>query len=374
MYLFTSPKYWLVAMLLVTTFFIGQNKKNTLIQKNMEITPISEKDQMVPGYNASSRTNMNRSWDVCATGSFIYWQPIQENMELGMVSDITNILDFFNGKVVELDFEYKPGFKVALGMNFDYDNWDSYLEYTWLRGSHHIHTTLDPNNTNITLHPAWQFADFNNPQYSSGSEKWQLHIDFLNWDLARSYFVGTKLSFRPFLGARAAWIRQNVQVEYRNGLAASLATWPNTNINQSSHSWGIGPRVGLTSNWDIGHGLRMYGVGETDILYTQYTNLNTKQESINAAGNIISRSRYLIHQKDANYLRTHLELALGFGWGTYFANHRWHVDLSADYGFQAFFNQNMFRNFVDVQAVAKSISPNGNLYIHGLTTSLRFDF
>jgi hypothetical protein len=78
--------------------------------------------------------------------------------------------------------------------------------------------------------------------------------------------------------------------------------------------------------------------------------------------------------QEIDYLRTHLDLEMGFGWGTYFDDNNWHVDLSAVYGFQVFWDQNMFREFSNSTMQAKSFAPNGNLYVHGLTLSARFDF
>lgn len=324
----------------------------------------------VPGYNAPSRFDKIGLPTFYATGSFIYWQPMQENMELGIVSDNTEGLDLVKGDYVDLDFGYKPGFKLGFGVIFDYDNWDLYLQYTWLRGSHQTTQSLNPNNTNVTLWPAWQSVPgFVTPQYVYGKENWKVHLDLLDLDLGRSYSVGTQLTLHPFLGARAAWIRQDIHVDYRNTSPAFLAIWPSTHIDQSSNCWGLGTRAGLGSNWMLCHGFRLYGNGEVDILYTQYTHLKSSQKS-----EVNTPNRYVVNQKNADYLRAHLELLLGFGWGCYFANNASHVDLSADYGFQVFFDQNMFRNYLSDLNIGKSFSPNGNLYIHGLTVSLRFDF
>ena len=52
----------------------------------------------------------------------------------------------------------------------------------------------------------------------------------------------------------------------------------------------------------------------------------------------------------------------------------YHIDFSAGYGFQVFFNQNMFRHFNDDQMSANSRSPYGNLYIQGLTIAFKLDF
>jgi hypothetical protein len=73
-------------------------------------------------------------------------------------------------------------------------------------------------------------------------------------------------------------------------------------------------------------------------------------------------------------VRTHLDLELGLGWGTYFDDNNWHVDLSASYGFQVFFDQNMFRHFEDDVMIGLSSVANGNLYVQGLTATARFDF
>lgn len=335
----------------------------------IKLPPPCEQTPDISAYNAPSRTHVCNCWGIVTSASFIYWQPIQENMELGIVTDSTNPLDLVNGHVVNLDFKYKPGFKVGIGMNFDYDNWDSYLQYTWFQGSHHTNTTLDPTNLAVTLIPSWQIPDFLNPHYASGSEKWKLTLNIIDWDLARSFFLGKKLTVRPFFGARGAWIFQTVHADYLNQNPGFLLIWPSTHISQNSHSWGVGPRTGISSNWNIGSGCRFYGNGEIDLLFTQYTHLKTRQTS-----DVTSANRYTIRQKDANYLRAHLDLTFGFGWGTYIANNRQHIDLSADYGYQVFFNQNMFRNFLSTETVGKAISPNGNLYIHGLTITTRLDF
>ena len=356
----------LVALLLALSAFAGSRSTSPVPKTN---------SQIVPGYNASARINVQDSWKLYTSASFLYWQPIQENMELGIVSNRTNSLDTLNGHTVALHFEYKPGFQIGLGMHFDYDRWDTCMQYTYLRGSHHVRTSLDPSNPLIFLLPMWQApATTSITKYFAGSEMWKMHLDLFDWDLTRSYYVGRKLTFRPFCGARAAWIRQYVHVSYLNEIT-QIQPISNTYDIQNSHSWGVGPRAGLSAHWKFGHGISFYAEGEADILFTQYTNLRWKQFSTTLTGAPATiRNRFFLHQKDANYLRTHLEMALGFAWGTFFADNTWHVDLSADYGFQVFFDQNMFRLFVDDQALAKSLSPNGNLYIHGLTAALRFDF
>ncbi|MBI5273579.1 MAG: hypothetical protein HY860_00815 [Chlamydiales bacterium] len=367
MHLSIFKKSSLITFLFATAIVTGQETPSTLQQQDAEM-PMTEENTMVPGYNASCRINVQRSYDFFISGSFTYWQPIQENMKLGVISNTTNPLDLVNGDEVDLDFDYKPGFKVGLGMNFDYDKWDTFIEYTWFRGTEQVDVNLDPNNTQVNLLPAWQIPNFLNPEYNIGSEKWKLRMDLIDWDLARCYNVGTELCFHPFLGLRGAIINQSIRVDYINITPSDLATWPSTFIHQTSDSWGIGPRVGLSLNWNLGKGFRLYGNGEMDILFTQYDLKSTQTSAVTVA------NRYIVNQNNANYLREHAELDLGLGWGTYFLSNQYHIDFSADYGFQVFFDQNMFRSIASAQAVGKSTMPNGNLYIQGLTVSVRFDF
>jgi hypothetical protein len=354
-------QFALVTSLLATSVAFGKTKKETPKKQPQP------KQQMVAA-ETPCRTHIKEGHDVFVTASFTYWQPTQENMKLGVVSNSEAPLDIVNGKEIDLNFKYKPGFKVGIGSNFCYGKWDTILQYTWFRGTEKVSKSLDLSNNNINLFPAWQIPNFLNPEYKYGSEKWKLRMDLIDWDLGRSFSAGTKLCLRPFVGLRGAIIDQKVDVSYVNTTASYLLIWPSTFVEQKSNSWGIGPRTGLTSNWKLGKGFRLYGTGEVDVLFTQY-DLKSEQTSAVSFAN-----RYLVKQNNANYLRTHLELDLGFGWGSYFASDKAHVDLSADYGFQVFFDQNMFRTFASAQAVGKSTLPNGNLYIQGLTATLRFDF
>jgi hypothetical protein len=204
-------------------------------------------------------------------------------------------------------------------------------------------------------------------------------MDFLDLSLARAYYSGTKLTVRPFFGVRGAWIRQNMKTSY-NGSSAYLVQTSasgafNAKVTNFYSSWGLGPRTGFESNWMIGRGLRFIGNGSADVLYTRY-NLHTNQQThaITATPGTNPIVTNASVSQEIDYLRTHLDLEMGLGWGTYFFHNDYHVDISATYGFQVFWNQNMFRNFQDQFIAGASFAPNGDLFVHGLTMNARFDF
>jgi len=126
--------------------------------------------------------------------------------------------------------------------------------------------------------------------------------------------------------------------------------------------------VGATANVLCGKGFRIIGDGELDILFTQYDLQSTQSSSVTVP------NRYIENANNKNYLRTHTELGLGAGWGSYINDNRFYLDFSASYNFQVFFDQNMFRLINSEDMPGVSSFPNGNLYTQGLTLSMSFDF
>jgi hypothetical protein len=320
-------------------------------------------------------------WDIFFDASFIYWQAIQENMELGVANtlSLTNAASGqINGSVVNMDFDYKPGFKVGMGGYFDYDGWDTHAEYTWFHGTNSESVTVDGVSI-LNLLPMWGSAGGPDTEvalnlYNIISENWNLKMDLADWDLGRWYYVGTKLTFRPSFGARAAWIRQNVTVvQTNNSRNGDFGTDDVFTVSQKSRSWGIGAKTGLDTNWMIGCGFRAFGNAKADLLFTKYTRLSSSSTHV-APATIDADDNVTIKQKRVYAVKPHVDLELGLGWGTYLDCNNWYLDFAASYGFQVFYDQNMFRHFEDDVQRAVSTMPNGNLYIHGLTATVKLDF
>ncbi len=332
--------------------------------------PIQERFEMTPGYNAPERIAVDDCWDIFTTAEFTYWIPTQENMELGFVH--TRFLQPFDGNWVNSDFEYKPGFKVGLGVNLDRDHWDLRAGYTWFRGSHDTRKTLELGGLK-EINPRFIIPATGVPSFYEAKQTWRLEMDIADLALARHYSVGTSLSFHPFLGLRTAWIRQRLKNAYLNA-STSGTSYDNVAVREKTHSWALGPRLGLDLDWALGCGFRLYGVGAGDLLFTRYTSLKLDQEVTRENGSVDSAVSYAFRQNNLDYLRHHLDLELGFGWNTYFACDKWHIDLRTGYVFEAFFDQNMFRAYVNDVLFSKSICPNGNLFVHGLNVRARLDF
>jgi len=345
-------------------------------QQDMPITDESEppvrspkpssRNKFPPAYNAPNKIAVRSSFSLNTNFSFLYWMPMEDNLEPGVMID-TNSATLTKGEIIDFDFEYKPGFNIGISYGLERDHWDFSANYTRLRSEMKTTPNITAGNhiSPIILMP--QIAGTNN--YNSVTEKWHLTLDFIDAGLSRSYFNGTQLTFRYFLGARGAWIYQNLNCQFGSvgnsvrGISTSNGVVDST---LKSNSWAVGPRIGLNGNWMVGNGLRFYGNGGADLLFTRY-DLNREESST------LLNFTYKMNEKQINTLRTHLDLELGLGWGSHFCQNKWYLDLSAGYGFQVFFDQNMFRTFYNSNSFIGE-TPHGNLYIQGLTVKAELDF
>lgn len=375
----TTP--WMVASLLTAVSAFAQDgslARNDKCQPCTTPCDFKEMTPGMPGYNAPSRISVCGNWDFFADASFIYWQVAQDNMAYALSNQNTlaqaatpGIL----GSYVQMDFEFKPGFQVGVGMNYGHDNWDSYVEYTRVHGTSSSSATAPTGGTLLGNTASLRLLALGQA-FSSASASFKTDLDFVDWVLGRSYFVGKNLTFRPVIGVRAAWITQNSVVHYTQTTAASagdtsiLAIACSLANYSRVHSWGLGAKTGLESNWMLGQGIRIFGNGYADLLYTKYKLQNKSILERETTAN----TQYVISKDRVGGVRPHLDLELGLGWGSYFDNNNWHIDLSAGYGFQVFFNQNMFRNSTDDVVRAASNVANGDMTIQGLTVKARLDF
>lgn len=343
-----------LAIALTDSAFAGGCRPINSFEQGHEL----RQNQLVPAYNAPGRIEVRGSWDLSLSGSYLFWQPSQDNLELGIESSSDSSP---NGHVVGISSHYSSGFKAALGVYSDHDDWDACLTYTWLRPENQGHVSSPENGV---VFPCQGCPNNSLSTVQSGEASWRLSFDFLDLDLGRSGYVGTKLSLRPFFGIRGARIHQHYSPTYVSDTGVSYK------IHNSSDASALGPRAGLDASWFFGYGLRAIGSAESDLLFTRY-DLHTEEENSRPPQD---SSFSNITQNHCFSLRPHLDLEFGLGWGTYFANHNWHVDLSATYGFQMFWSQNMFRNFTDDVMQGKSNLPNGDLYVQGVTANLKFDF
>jgi len=322
-------------------------------------------------YNAPAGICLRNAWDFDIFGSFIYWYATQDDMDIAFVSPTFSIDPTVShgGSVLYQRFNYEPGFKVGFGFNTDYDNWAFRAEYTWL------HETINTGATSAPVLPTgvagvWSANDwFAEPTVEdvaatapAFASTWKLKLDMVDAGMTRPFYEGTRLTVTPFGGLRGLWLRQKMNVSALDATGATVST-----SNSRSNSWAVGPATGVGGHWLLGGGFRFEGNAMASLLYTRYTKISVTESDLGVLA--VSSS-----VRDVSAVRPIAQLNVGIGWGMYFhgCSSDTYLDISLDYEFLEFWNQNMMRNF-DSQLLGFA-DDIGDLQMHGLTATVRFDF
>lgn len=335
-----------------------------------------ENNQYPAAYNAPARTNVKDHWDWFVTASYLYWHVGQEGMDIATSAIIAGGAEDLpkNTQTFFQDFDYKSGFKVGLGINLPIDAWVLYAEYTRLHFS--TSTSRNAPGTSVGV-PIWA-----SPWYIQGnpvtdqtipsahtSSRWRVELDFLDASLSRPFYVGRNLTINPTAGLRAAWIEQHLLVHARAfGLLGVTAPNPLRSHNHSI-AWGIGPRATVEGKWLFCHGFRLQGDVGLSLLYMNFTDVKHREDAA-ALGDVFSTVN--AHFDDYRCFRPMAEGGIGLGWSRYFYDQRYQIDFSATYDFNYLWSQNMMRKLIDTNLGIGASA--GDLYMHGLTITGRFDF
>ncbi|NGX32128.1 MAG: hypothetical protein K1060chlam4_00169 [Candidatus Anoxychlamydiales bacterium] len=318
--------------------------------------PICEND-LPKAYNAAARIDVCGGIDTYITASFIYWESLSDQIDLALVEIGTGTERTL--KILKFDTEYEPGFKVGLGTHLKHDNWDGYIQYTRLHQSEST-TFKTGEETQTAFRPFWTVSTFANV-IGDTKARWRMDLDKIDIELGRSYYVGTNLIFRPLLGLDVHWLDQKYNFD------SEVVTTGVINSSIKNDSWALGPRFGLNMNWFFYKGFKLFGNLAIDLMFA----------SNEASGSVTQGVTNYSLQKYKKYIvRDVEEGSIGFGWGSYFTNDKWHFDISAAYEIQRYSHTNYMNKYSQAFSsnfATKQIKP-GDLFLHGLTLSTRFDF
>jgi len=383
-------KWFLASSLLVSAGVVADqqdtsNQTNTTEKfRHGEKLP---KEKYAAGYNAYAGIQVENDSsfpNTYVTASFLYYYANQGGMDLAdsaatVLNGSYRTAATSNSRTLNQDFAFKPGFKVGIGFGYN----ESFLsaDYTWIRQTTHTNENAPSPGDGFAAGTTGSWVMNNwfqqlSPQSQTVSatnvnSKWDLALDIGDLLINHAFYQGQELIVKPFLGLRAAWIRQGIDVTVTppSSIFTSLSS-PILTSKNSSNSWAIGPRVGLDASYLLGMGIRFEGRAAASLLVTQFTHVR-HEENVATPG--ITPSTLASQIKKYNCVRPEGDLGIGLGWGKYLANGRYHFDLTANYDFLVFFEQNMIRKLLDqtISGVSPAVS---NLYFQGLNITARFDF
>lgn len=334
-------------------------------------------DKCIPSYNIPAGIKLQRDYNFLLGASYLYWYAGMEGLDLAttaayLASSNTVVPASTQTGIVFQNAGYTSGYKISLGSNLPMDAWLIRADYTSYR-----HTTLThefaptaANGIGAFYFTDWFYQISIQNQGVAATElqsKWHLGLDFIDLTMQRPFYQGRKLTFTPYCGLRSSIIRQSLRLQAYDTLNVLPGSEPLISRN-SSHAWGIGPRIGIDGHLLISHGFRLSSNFGGSLLFTQYTHVNHSEDPVNVGGTPVA-----FGLQNFNCIRPMIEANLGAGWGCYLWDKKMHIDLSASYDFNYLWGQNMMRTLNDIYIIGTNSATN-DLFLHGLTLNAAWNF
>lgn len=318
--------------------------------------------------NPSSRFQVENGWNFILDGEFLWWVAKEDGLyyaQSGYSTAMTTAVPpdgtiDFDGHIKKVQSHWHPGFRIGIGGNMPYDEWDILLHYTWFRS--HADSVSHSSPSKGLLLVLWGHPDATDAQAATKAQGiWKLHYNVLDLEMGRAFWVGRYFSLRPFICARGAWIDQKLKIKY------DLDTTPETDAHLQAKSdfEGGGVRAGLDMRFALLNGWSLYGLASGSMLYGYYNcDFREKWESTE-----IAESKDRFHQAASS-----AQLALGVRWDSYFHNNRYHLGLYAGWEQNIWFGLNKMNHFFSDLIDGDLQQMNSDLTFQGGTFGLRFDF
>jgi len=316
--------------------------------------------QLPGAYNQSATYMCDNGWDVFVTGDYIWWNWTQDTGLLDGSGNVSNVGTVLRSNRENMKPGYASGFQVGLGFNMHgMDDWNLYAEYTWYKNSgNSLGRTLIVDDEDTVL-----FA-------TSDSSNARIKYDNLDFLLQRPFYFGKKLTATFATGLKALWIseKRTLNVDAVVGdLGDLFLLRGDLDLYRKVTSWGLGPKFGIDTSWLLGYGIKFLSNISASVLYTDYT----ATSDVGIFGDALDVFPFdaASRKQVSNYgtLRPIVETYLGLGWGSYFCDNNFHIDLSVGYDFNVFWNH-------VTKPVLSGMDDVGSLYLHGVNVQLRFDF
>ncbi len=296
---------------------------------------------------------------------FIWWKANISGMEYATsgVVDLGNVFVPFGkstkkGHVNQPNFDFEPGFKVGAGLDFAYDGWDLYANYTWLNGDTERNSISAHRGRGVTgLLPIVDvfgvILPFNS--LNKAQSQWRQHFNVVDLELGRNFFISRRLTLRPHFGLKSAWITEKWKLKYVDSDVV------HDNLRKKQTLWGMGTRAGLNTVWHFSRNWGLYGDIAATALWSDFHVKAKDKEVVEELG----ISPITLHTKEViTEVIPVFETGLGLTYMAWFDHEQYVLQISAGWEEQIWLDFNHFTDF----------NRAGNLSVHGLTVKVGFAF
>ncbi len=322
--------------------------------------------------NPPARPTQKCDWGGYLTIDPLLLKPEENGLEYVVRTNIRGSSPIISGnsRAKSLNFNWDWGFRLGLGANLAHDAWDVYLNWIYFRtdATRHITPGTDQFLLPVFAHPGNVNHGFGIVHiFGTSSSHWTLHLNELDLEMGRQFFVSKWLTVKPHAGFRTAWVRQSDHIKY-TGLGETA--FPQGNVNMKCNYWGLGVKAGIDTQWGIGCGWSLIANYSASMLYG-FFNTNHAEAAVFADGtvthNFILRDFFHLGRIITDFL-------IGLRYDYMFCEERYHIGVAAGWEHHMFFGQNQFIRFTDFNAQGNFFTNQGDLTLQGFSIDVRFDF
>jgi hypothetical protein len=331
------------------------------------VSALEQKKSATSTLNPSGRPQVRDGLDLFFTADWLIWQAHENGLSYAVKAQagLPPETALYKSSVKNMEFDWDFGFRLGLGYNLPHDGWDLYANWTWFEDKASQTTSVGSSHALLPI-SAYPPANEDTMGFRSAHAKWRLHLNMIDLDLGREFFVSKWMTLRPFVGLRTAWVRQHQSVTFTKALSESDQT--GALLKGTNNYWGIGPRTGLNTQWGLGSGFSLFGNMGCSLLYG-FFQVDTYQNQLLSGG----AHNDAVSNTDSNRVgRVITEVALGLRWDTMFMDDGFHFGIQGGWEQLMFFGQNQFKTLLNT--AGGFVANQGDLTIQGWTLAIRLDF
>lgn len=237
--------------------------------------------------------------------------------------------------IVDAPFNWNTGIRIGLGRHFDQSSYDLTFIYT------HYQTTASNQASGIVYssYVGNYFANNTNganfgPNYHDASIRWRFFYNTLDLNLGKQFNLDPVLQLHPYIGLKAASIKQNIYTNWNHPLTTNDFTTATENLKNDFS--GAGPTAGVNSTWPIYTGqhqaVNLIGNLAIGLLWGHwdFNEIYTNNKPFTATVSVAS----------INGASPMADGLLGLEWTNHFTTSDMHIQLG--YEAQVWFNQLQF--------------------------------
>lgn len=335
------------------------------------------------------------------TADFLYWRADEDGLEFATKSRQNSSGTCFKTNDLNFHGEWRPGVRAGIGWLFgECDQWDVYANWTFFYDKAHKSDSGKLGKT--TFIPTW--SPILGPVATRAQAGWNLHLNAIDLEVGRNYFISRKIALRPHAGLRGVWIDQDVSADYHGywyfqttNTGAYHALGASTSFKGDLDYKAIGVRGGADLLWHFTDHFGIQTLFSGALLYGPFNvdeRFEGAQQTATSGGSPDLAPLKVRYKKDFNRVRANLEAFAGLFFETGISNDKFHFFLSAGYELSEWFQQNelvtldiekesqVFKATAQippsilqsVNTTTVGVNRSGDLGLQGLTIKLGFNF